>query len=53
MFFGADKDSSDTFVSMLLESGTKQDILDNLNDPALIERLIKEVPNMRYHLEDL
>ena len=53
LFFGADKDSSDTFVSMLLEFGTKQDILDNLNDPALIERLIKEIPDLSYHLEDL
>lgn len=53
LFFGADKDSCDTFVSMLLEFGTRQDILDNLKDPALIERVIREVPDMSYHLEDL
>lgn len=50
---GADKDKSDTSVSMLLESGSKEDILEKLKDPALIKRLIEEIPDLSYHLEDL
>lgn len=51
--FGADKDGADTFVSVLLESGTKQDILEYLEKPELIDRLVAEIPNLSYHLEDL
>ena len=51
--FGADKDYSDTDISVLLALGTKQDVLNKLQDPALIDRLIKEVPELSYHLEDL
>lgn len=51
--FGADKDRSDTDVSVLLALGTKQDVLNKLQDSSLIDRLIKEVPELSYHLEDL
>lgn len=51
--FGADKDRSDTCISVVLKVGTKQDVLAKLKEPSLTERLIKEVPDLSYHLEDL
>ena len=51
--FGADKDKSDTNVSVLMAHGTKQDILAKLQETGLIDWLVKEVPDLSYHLEDL
>ena len=50
---GASKPGRDPSMFVLIEDGTKDDIIAKLKDEKLIERLLKETKNLSYHLEDL
>jgi len=51
--FSATKPGSDSSMAVLIEDGTKDDIIAKLKDGKLLERLLKETKNLSYHLEDL
>ena len=48
---GADEDA--VAVEMMIESGTKQDILNKLDDEALLGRLLADVERLDYNMRDL
>ena len=51
--FEADKDSSDTCVSVMVAFGSKRDIVQKLQSPELTDRLVNLVAELSHQLSDL
>jgi len=49
----ADKDKTEHTVSIIIEICPRQQMLDKLNEPAIIEKINDNVSRLSYHLEDL
>ena len=51
--FEADKDSSDTCVSVMVAFGSKRDIVQKLQSPELTDRLVNLVAELSHQFSDL
>ena len=51
--FSASKPNCDSTMEILIESGSKEDILAKLRDGSLINELKRQTENLSYHLEDI
>lgn len=53
IWFFAQKRNSEATVRILLMSGTKQDLLNDLQSPEMAEKILAQTENLSYHLIDL
>lgn len=53
IWFFAQKRNSEATVRILLMSGTKQDLLNDLQSPEIAEKILAQTENLSYHLIDL